>query len=223
MDIGFDNMKVNAYEAVVVDHASGRPQMVRTGVRRDVMIAVQAKTELEISSGGQVSGVSFKESRFGGFIIENHEFSYSPGWTNFVDMRRSSNESSHGANTAGAQAEIVVYGNRLAVYGVLASDAGVLEIYLNDVKVGSIDQYRAGAPSYDQLLWDSGDISYSSHVLRLVSSGTKSSKALNSWVRIDHIEVATPPGLDRFGRRSHDHRFCNHQHHLPMNFQNFKP
>jgi hypothetical protein len=135
-----------------------------------------------------------KAPRFGGFVFGNKAFSYSAGWTPFENWQPNAGGDIHGTPVAGASAEFSLTGYRVAVYGGLADDGGIMDVYLDGRKVASINQYRPGARSYNQLLWDSGNIPNGPHVIKLVSTGTKSPESRGTWVHIDEVEVAVQTG-----------------------------
>jgi hypothetical protein len=135
-----------------------------------------------------------KAPRFGGFVFGNKAFNYSAGWTLFEGWQPNAGGDIHGTPDAVATAEFSLTGNRVAVYGGLADDAGIMEVFLDNVRVGTINQYRPGARAYNQLLWDSGNIANGPHVIKLVSTGTKSPESKNTWVHIDEVEVTVQAG-----------------------------
>ena len=132
--------------------------------------------------------------RFGGYVFGDKSFTYSANWQYFTNWAPNVGGDIHGTPFAGETATFSLTGYRVAVYGGLADDAGVMDVYLDGVKVGSINQYRAGARAYNQLLWDSGNIANGNHVIKLVSTGTKSPESKGTWVHVDEVEVAVATG-----------------------------
>lgn len=135
--------------------------------------------------------------QFGGVVFADNAnvISYT-AWQYFQDGAHADGDI-HATRQAGATAVLSVSGNRIAVYGGLSADAGILDIYLDNAKVASVNQYRPGARAYKQKLWDSGLIANGLHLIKVVNSGNKSPESADIWVNLDQIEVgqgtSTPP------------------------------
>ncbi|HMB24756.1 MAG TPA: multicopper oxidase domain-containing protein, partial [Anaerolineales bacterium] len=88
----------------------------------------------------------------------------------------------HYSNTVGSQAEFVFNGSQLVVTYSKYSNRGNLDVYIDNVLVGTINQYNA--TRVWQATWTSGNLGLGQHTLKLVH-------ASGSTVDIDALDVKT--------------------------------
>lgn len=94
-------------------------------------------------------------------------------------------------STTSSYAVISVRGTRIKLYGYTASLYGIAQLYFDGVSQGTLDFYSAVA-TFQQLMWDSGDVAAGAHVLRLEYTGTKNASSTGYTVDIDYIVVTRP-------------------------------
>jgi galactose oxidase len=98
----------------------------------------------------------------------------------------------HATSVAGASASFNFSGTQVALYGGYTEDSGLFDIYLDGIKVATIDQYRPLPRTYKQLLWQSGALTDGAHTLRIVNTGQKNAASTNTWVNLDSLAYVPP-------------------------------
>ncbi|MBD2864708.1 hemoblobin-interacting domain-containing protein [Paenibacillus oceani] len=93
---------------------------------------------------------------------------------------------------AGAYFETEFYGNRAIVYGTLASNGGLVDVYLDDQYVMTYDYYRAGTGVTQSQIWDTGTLTPGLHKVKFVVTGNKHPSSQNIWLRFDYMRTYTP-------------------------------
>lgn len=117
--------------------------------------------------------------------------------TYFGNITANSNANYYGGTErigreAGAYFETEFYGNRAVVYGTLASNGGLVDIYLDDQYVTTYDYYRAGTGVTQSQIWDTGTLATGLHKVKFVVTGNKHPSSQNIWLRFDYMRTYTP-------------------------------
>lgn len=93
---------------------------------------------------------------------------------------------------AGAYFETEFFGDRAVVYGTLASNGGLIDIYLDDQFVMTYDYYRSGTGVPQSLIWDTGTLTNGLHKVKFVVTGNKHPSSQNIWLRFDYMRTFVP-------------------------------
>jgi len=112
----------------------------------------------------------------------------SSDWSSYYGQAGAYSTSVHYSNTTGASAEVKFEGTQAQLYGSIASDAGILEYYVDDVYVGTTDAYSATRMER-QLLADTGQLEYGDHTLKIVITGTKNVSSGGAYITLDYAKV----------------------------------
>ncbi len=86
------------------------------------------------------------------------------------------------STTTGATATYAFTGSGVAFVSTLAAARGIAEVWLDGVKVATIDLYAATTQT-SRIVWASGVLTNSQHSVQIRVTGTKNAAATN--VRID--------------------------------------
>lgn len=109
--------------------------------------------------------------------------SYTGTWAPF-NSSRSLGGSHTTARDAGASVTVPFTGGRAQLIGVRASDYGFADIYLDGEFQETIDSYSS-APSWQNVLFDTGPIPSGEHTLRMVARWEKRPAAGNYYINFD--------------------------------------
>ncbi|TMV52926.1 DUF1533 domain-containing protein [Paenibacillus mesophilus] len=93
---------------------------------------------------------------------------------------------------AGSTVEVEFYGSRGVVYGTLASNGGLAEIYLDGQLVTTYDFYRGGTGVLKSKIWDTGPLPTGLHTIKIVNTGNKNPLSQNTWTRFDYLQTTAP-------------------------------
>ncbi|WP_150306994.1 right-handed parallel beta-helix repeat-containing protein [Planctomonas psychrotolerans] len=72
--------------------------------------------------------------------------------------------------------------------------AGIADVYLDDVKVKSVDLYSPSA-AYRAIVFDSGDLKPGDHTIRIERTGTKNAASTGTNIFLDSLVVSNAPVL----------------------------
>ena len=123
----------------------------------------------------------------------NSDWVYSGSWINYASPGPYNN-TLHYSNTIGSHAALAFQGNQVVVTYTGYSYRGQMDVYVDNVKVGTIDQFNPGLVW--QSTWVSPILTDGVHTLKLVH-------ATGDYVDIDAIEVLqvtqpTPVGVGKY-------------------------
>ncbi len=104
-------------------------------------------------------------------------FSYSGDWK-AASMANPINNTYHQGLTQGATATVWFTGGRAFLFGLLRSDEGQADIYLDDVYQRRVDFYNPAWVDH-QVLFDTGEIADGAHTLEIITTGTHSPNSHN--------------------------------------------
>ncbi|GAA2008511.1 alpha-galactosidase [Nakamurella flavida] len=102
----------------------------------------------------------------------------------FQDSQHYYQDNQHRSTVAGAEASWTFTGNSVTWVGPKNLDCGIADVYLDGVKVATVDLY-ATTWLKQQTLWTSGALTSGQHTLRVVNTGTKNASAIGTFVTID--------------------------------------
>ena len=120
---------------------------------------------------------------------ESFKFKYNGDWraeTGYFDLF--SNGDDHYSNTAGDSYEMTFVGSRMKVYGSLKSDHGVYDVALDGEVVGTINAQNS-TRLHKQLLFDSQELSYGPHSLKVTLQSNSSGAIQLDYVEITHGDL----------------------------------
>jgi hypothetical protein len=114
----------------------------------------------------------------------NGNIVYSGTWTPFT--KAAAYDGTYGrSSSSGASAIVYFTGTRFAWIGMKGTTGGKVDVYLDDVKMTTIN-LNAPTATYQATLWDSGTLSDGAHYVRLVrSSSTTSGK----FIVLDAVDI----------------------------------
>ena len=92
---------------------------------------------------------------------------------------------------AGTACEVAFTGTRVAWIGPRASTYGIADVYIDGVKVATVDTYRTNrAPQgWREIVWESATLAPSTHTLSIRPTGAKNPAATAANVVVDAIDV----------------------------------
>lgn len=93
---------------------------------------------------------------------------------------------------ANSTVEVEFYGSRGIVYGTLASNGGLADIYLDGQYIETYDFYRGGTGVLKSKIWDTGSLPLGMHTLKIVNTGDKHPLSKNTWIRFDYMQTTAP-------------------------------
>ena len=105
-------------------------------------------------------------------------------WSTFVKPDASGGSYLRSA-TGGASTTIDFNGTRLDIIAMKGTTTGIMDVYLDGVKMASINTAAAVA-SYRVRLWTTGDISDGYHTVKIVRS---SSSAIGKYLTLDAVDI----------------------------------
>jgi hypothetical protein len=79
----------------------------------------------------------------------------------------------------------------VAWIGPRTTNYGMADIYIDDVKVATVDQYRANLATqgWREVVWESGALSPGTHTIKIVPTGTANPSSTATNIVIDAIDV----------------------------------
>jgi hypothetical protein len=82
-------------------------------------------------------------------------------------------------------------GTRVSWIGPRTTNYGMADIYIDDVKVATVDQYRANLATqgWREVVWESGALSPGTHTIKIVPTGTANPSSTAANIVIDAIDV----------------------------------
>ncbi|MFR7844758.1 MAG: hypothetical protein ACLU20_01680, partial [Thomasclavelia spiroformis] len=83
---------------------------------------------------------------------------------------------------------IAFEGTGIELYASLKDKHGMLDVYLDDTKVGTIDQYRSTIMDQEKMYSIDG-LEYGRHIIKLVPTGQKNELSKSADVQIDYAKV----------------------------------
>lgn len=83
---------------------------------------------------------------------------------------------------------IAFEGTGIELYASLKDKHGMLDVYLDDIKVGTIDQYRSTIMDQEKMYSIDG-LEYGRHIIKLVPTGQKNELSKSADVQIDYAKV----------------------------------
>lgn len=92
------------------------------------------------------------------------------------------------AKSAGSSVEFTFEGSAFEWYGTKANIRGSAKIYIDDKQVTTVDCYNYPS-QYDQLLYRSYGLSYGTHKVKIVSTGSKNQASTSSDIDLDKIVI----------------------------------
>ncbi|MBB6670792.1 hypothetical protein [Cohnella nanjingensis] len=125
----------------------------------------------------------------------NGAIAYSGLWT--YDNTGASgyfNNDQHYSNTNGNYAQFTFTGTSIQWIGPRHNDCGISDVYIDGVKVASVDMYSS---TWDkqQVLYGNNTLSNASHTIKIVVTNTKNASSIGYYSSIDAFKYDTPtPG-----------------------------
>lgn len=87
--------------------------------------------------------------------------------------------------------ELSFIGTGIRIYGVLWTMGGIGDIYIDDLKVGSIDYFDPDGAIYNVKMFEKYDLPYREHNIKIAYTGSKNPGASNTYINLDAFEVIT--------------------------------
>jgi subtilisin family serine protease/fibronectin type 3 domain-containing protein len=123
-------------------------------------------------------------------VYENTDttaIAYLGAWTVYSSTAQSGG-SSHYSSAAGASAEVIFTGSSVAWTGYANKSSGIAEVYIDGVKVATVDLY-ASTTLFKQTLFSIDTLASGAHSLKIVVTRTKRPESTSANVNIDTIVV----------------------------------
>ncbi|WP_438446659.1 immunoglobulin-like domain-containing protein [Gorillibacterium sp. sgz5001074] len=99
-----------------------------------------------------------------------------------------------GFTGTGASVTLNFKGGSVQVYGLKSPSNGIAEVFLDGVSRGTVDYYSSNA-QFQQLIFEATGLTDANHTIKLVNTGTRNPKALESKINVDYILVTGPAPL----------------------------
>jgi hypothetical protein len=82
-------------------------------------------------------------------------------------------------------------GTKAAWIGPRTTNYGIADVFIDDVKVATVDTYRANLATqgWREVVWQSDTLATGTHTLKIVPTGTKNPAATAANIVIDAIDV----------------------------------
>jgi beta-glucanase (GH16 family) len=93
----------------------------------------------------------------------------------------------HASATQGSSSSMVFNGTSVKLYGRKARWCGIMDIYIDDILVDTVDTYSYYTLE-QQLLYEDTSLSSGEHTIKVVCKRDKSSSAINYFVHVDRFE-----------------------------------
>jgi chitodextrinase len=116
----------------------------------------------------------------------NSGITYDANWGNYAwsgayagTLHGSSNEAQL------PEATFTFTGGRVKFYGATRYNLGIADVYLDGRKIATVDQYgNNGEEIYDRMLWDSGELAFGAHTVKIIATNTTNRTAprLDRWL-----------------------------------------
>ncbi len=121
---------------------------------------------------------------------------FSSGWSTLTSSKDSGG--SH-ANSwlAGATATFVFSGTSIQWISRKTAASGINDVYIDGVKVASVDRYSATG-SFKQVVFQKSTLSSGTHTIRIVNTGARNSSATGTGVAVDAFVVSNPVGVGTY-------------------------
>jgi beta-galactosidase GanA len=94
-------------------------------------------------------------------------------------------------NTAGDSVSIPFTGTAIHWIASKAANHGLADVYLDGVKVGTVDGYAASTAN-QQIQYSASGLSDGAHTLKIVATGQKDAAASGTFVSVDAVDLPTP-------------------------------
>ncbi|MGK5511802.1 hypothetical protein [Brevibacillus formosus] len=113
---------------------------------------------------------------------------------NWVNTNFTNNETSGGTTAyttvAGATAELTFIGTGIRFGSWKSPNYGLVDVYLDDVFVATVNQYKEGATAYQQIVYENTKLPYGPHKIKIVSRAEKGSPEANgNMTAFDFFEI----------------------------------
>ncbi|MED1918785.1 glycine-rich protein [Bacillus thuringiensis] len=113
---------------------------------------------------------------------------------NWVNTNFTNNETSGGTTAyttaAGATAELTFIGTGIRFGSWKSLNNGLVDVYLDDVFVATVNQYKEGATAYQQIVYENTKLPYGPHKIKIVSRAEKGGpEAKDSTTAFDFFEI----------------------------------
>lgn len=92
------------------------------------------------------------------------------------------------SSTVNGYAQYTFVGTGINVYTPKSSGLGICEIFLDGTSKGTIDLYNSTI-IYKQKIFSITNLTYGTHVIKIVVTGTKNTSSSNFYVEVDYFEV----------------------------------
>jgi hypothetical protein len=91
-----------------------------------------------------------------------------------------------------AEATFTFTGTRVRYYGFTRYDLGIVDVYLDNIKVATIDLFgQNGETVLDKLLYESGQLALGAHTLKIKGTNSKNPRSAGTGQIIDAFEYST--------------------------------
>jgi len=118
-------------------------------------------------------------------VVDDTAFSYTGTWTNSSSCNGAYNNTCSHTSTSGAYATYSFTGSWLAVFARTAYNRGMMNVYIDNTLVSTVDLYSANL--VEERVVYSTSLSHGSHTVKLEYSGTKNAASSGYLVFIDKI------------------------------------
>ena len=130
------------------------------------------------------------------YMNDNQQvITYTGDWYYSSNVPGNYQNDSHYSAVVGAYAEFTFTGVSIDMIGSKTPDAGIFDVYIDDVFQASVDQYAATTVR-QQVLWSSGDLTKAQHTIKFEVTGNKNANSTYWYVYLDafrYSDGAEPP------------------------------
>jgi len=119
--------------------------------------------------------------------IDDPDVTYSGSWSSFGNVH-SYNGTIHQSDVAAASASVEVFCSRIRIIGWKGPNMGKADVYIDGVLIETIDAYDT-VETYQQVLFDSGEIDFDLHEVELIVKHEKSAESTWYWILFDALLI----------------------------------
>jgi galactosylceramidase len=167
-------------------------------------------SDYELPSGHAVIGSGYNKIRFDNLVIEQADgntpvnclryqetddrINYMGSWAASGSNAKNYNRNLLVSNKAGDKMEFSFNGTAVSILGVLDTNCGRAEVYVDDTLQAAVDAY-SGEAKYRKSLFSAYNLSPENHTVRLVVLGEKNGGSSDTYINIDAVETCGGTGL----------------------------
>lgn len=127
-------------------------------------------------------------------FIDNVDFDNKDAW---VQEAKGINNTGMYTNDANVETSFTFTGTKAWIVGTVDPNHGIMDVYVDEKKVGTIDTYKAER-AMSQIIYTTEDLEYGEHTVKIVATGNKNEAANGAAIGIDGAYYLNNNGTGMF-------------------------